>query len=226
MKPNIKYILTDIEGTTTSVSFVYDVLFPYFREHVADLLSITSSEVTNAFQDARLLHEQETGISGLDDAALLDVILSWSLDDRKVTPLKTLQGILWKNAYESGAIKAHVYDDVPLALSKWLTAGIQLAVFSSGSVAAQKLLFKYANQGDLSSFFSAYFDTTSGSKRDAGTYSIIAEKLGCEPQELLFLSDIQEELVAASTAGCDTIQLVRPGNFATWHHAVNDFSQI
>ena len=148
------------------------------------------------------------------------------MDDRKVTPLKTLQGILWKNAYESGAIKAHVYDDVPLALSKWLTAGIQLAVFSSGSVAAQKLLFKYANQGDLSSFFSAYFDTTSGSKRDAVTYSIIAEKLGCEPQELLFLSDIQEELVAASTAGCDTIQLVRPGNFATWDHAVNDFSQI
>ena len=226
MKPNIKYILTDIEGTTTSVSFVYDVLFPYFREHVVDLLSITSSEVTNAFRDARLLHEQETGISGLDDAALLDLILCWSLDDRKVTPLKTLQGILWKNAYESGAIKAHVYDDVPLALSKWLTAGIQLAVFSSGSVAAQKLLFKYANQGDLSSFFSAYFDTTSGSKRDAGTYSLIAEKLGCEPQELLFLSDIQEELVAASTAGCDTIQLVRPGNFATWHHAVNDFSQI
>ena len=226
MKPNIKYILTDIEGTTTSVSFVYDVLFPYFREHVVDLLSITSSEVTHAFRDARLLHEQETGISGLDDAALLDLILCWSLDDRKVTPLKTLQGILWKNAYESGAIKAHVYDDVPLALSKWLTAGIQLAVFSSGSVAAQKLLFKYANQGDLSSFFSAYFDTTSGSKRDAGTYSLIAEKLGCEPQELLFLSDIQEELVAASTAGCDTIQLVRPGNFATWHHAVNDFSQI
>ena len=226
MKPNIKYILTDIEGTTTSVSFVYDVLFPYFREHVADLLSITSSEVSIALEDAKLLHEQETGISGLDDAALLDLILSWSLDDRKVTPLKTLQGILWKNAYESGAIKAHVYDDVPLALSKWLTAGIQLAVFSSGSVAAQKLLFKYANQGDLSSFFSAYFDTTSGSKRDAGTYSLIAEKLGCEPQELLFLSDIQEELVAASTAGCDTIQLVRPGNFATWHHAVNDFSQI
>ena len=226
MKSNIKYILTDIEGTTTSVSFVYDVLFPYFREHVADLLSITSSEVSIALEDAKLLHEQETGISGLDDAALLDVILSWSLDDRKVTPLKTLQGILWKNAYESGAIKAHVYDDVPLALSKWLTAGIQLAVFSSGSVAAQKLLFKYANQGDLSSFFSAYFDTTSGSKRDAVTYSIIAEKLGCEPQELLFLSDIQEELVAASTAGCDTIQLVRPGNFATWHHAVNDFSQI
>ena len=226
MKPNIKYILTDIEGTTTSVSFVYDVLFPYFREHVADLLSITSSEVSIALEDAKLLHEQETGISGLDDAALLDLILSWSLDDRKVTPLKSLQGILWKNAYESGAIKAHVYDDVPLALSKWLTAGIQLAVFSSGSVAAQKLLFKYANQGDLSSFFSAYFDTTSGSKRDAGTYSLIAEKLGCEPQELLFLSDIQEELVAASTAGCDTIQLVRPGNFATWHHAVNDFSQI
>ncbi len=226
MKPNIKYILTDIEGTTTSVSFVYDVLFPYFREHVKDLLAISTTEVATALKDARLLHEQETGISGLDDAALLDLILSWSLDDRKVTPLKSLQGILWKNAYESGAIKAHVYDDVPLALSKWLTAGIQLAVFSSGSVAAQKLLFKYANQGDLSSFFSAYFDTTSGSKRDAGTYSLIAEKLGCEPQELLFLSDIQEELVAASTAGCDTIQLVRPGNFATWHHAVNDFSQI
>lgn len=226
MKPSIKFILTDIEGTTTSVSFVYDVLFPYFREHVAELFSISSIEVANAFHDARLLHEQETGISGLDDAALLDLIFSWSLDDRKVTPLKTLQGILWKNAYESGDIQAHVYDDVPLALSKWSTAGIQLAVFSSGSIAAQKLLFKYTNQGDLSSFFSAYFDTTSGSKSDAGTYSIIAEKLGCEPKEILFLSDIQKELVAATTAGFDTIQLVRPGNFATWHRAVNDFSQI
>ena len=226
MKPNIKCILTDIEGTTTSVSFVYDVLFPYFREHVVDLLSISSSEITHALQDVRLLHEQETGISGLDDQALLDLILSWSLEDRKVTPLKTLQGILWKSAYESGAIKAHVYDDVPLALSKWSTAGIQLAVFSSGSIAAQKLLFKYANQGDLSAFFSAYFDTTSGSKRDSKTYSLIAQKLGCEPQELLFLSDIQAELEAALNAGCATIQLVRPGNIATWHHAVNDFSQI
>lgn len=226
MKPNIKCILTDIEGTTTSVSFVYDVLFPYFREHAVDLFSISSSEVSSALQDARLLHEQETGISGLDDQALLDLILSWSLEDRKVTPLKTLQGILWKSAYESGAIKAHVYDDVPLALSKWSTAGIQLAVFSSGSIAAQKLLFKYANQGDLSSFFSAYFDTTSGSKRDSKTYSLIAQKLGCEPQELLFLSDIQAELEAALNAGCATIQLVRPGNIATWHHAVNDFSQI
>jgi len=226
VKPNIKCILTDIEGTTTSVSFVYDVLFPYFREHAVDLFSISSSEVSSALQDARLLHEQETGISGLDDQALLDLILSWSLEDRKVTPLKTLQGILWKSAYESGAIKAHVYDDVPLALSKWSTAGIQLAVFSSGSIAAQKLLFKYANQGDLSSFFSAYFDTTSGSKRDSKTYSLIAQKLGCEPQELLFLSDIQAELEAALNAGCATIQLVRPGNIATWHHAVNDFSQI
>jgi len=226
VKPNIKCILTDIEGTTTSVSFVYDVLFPYFREHAVDLFSISSSEVSSALLDVRLLHEQETGISGLDDQALLDLILSWSLEDRKVTPLKTLQGILWKSAYESGAIKAHVYDDVPLALSKWSTAGIQLAVFSSGSIAAQKLLFKYANQGDLSSFFSAYFDTTSGSKRDSKTYSLIAQKLGCEPQELLFLSDIQAELEAALNAGCATIQLVRPGNIATWHHAVNDFSQI
>ena len=113
-----------------------------------------------------------------------------------------------------------------ISVGNLLSNCIFQSVFSSGSIAAQKLLFKYANQGDLSSFFSAYFDTTSGSKRDSETYSLITKKLGCQPQELLFLSDIQAELEAASNAGCDTIQLVRPGNIATWHHAVNDFSQI
>jgi enolase-phosphatase E1 len=140
--------------------------------------------------------------------------------------LKTLQGILWEEGYKSGEIKGHVYADVAPNLTKWKTQGIQMGVFSSGSVAAQKLIFGYSEQGDLTPNFTTYFDTKTGGKREIDTYAKISNELKIQPKNILFLSDIKEELVAADTAGFQTIQLVREGNTADWKNTANNFSEI
>lgn len=224
---NVKYILTDIEGTTTSVKFVYDVLFPYFREHIGELKNLTQlPEVQKAFKRTVELSNELEGkrLHSPDD--IINTLMRWSLEDRKITPLKTLQGILWKKGYESGEIKGHVYPEVAESLYKWKDHGVELGVFSSGSVSAQKLIFGYSEAGDLTPYFSNYFDTETGGKRETETYSTIAEELNIEPKEILFLSDIVEELEAAQKAGLQTLQLVRPGTEANWHQTVNDFSEI
>lgn len=224
---NIDFVLTDIEGTTTSISFVYEVLFPYFRENIAQLKLMTDlDEVAEAFAQTTEIIQQEAGKVVTDTDELIATLLQWSLEDRKVKPLKTLQGFLWRTGYESGEILGHVFPDVPLALKAWKNDGIQMGVFSSGSVAAQKLIFGFSDQGDLTPYFSAYFDINTGGKRDAKTYEIIAEKINIPIKRILFLSDIVEELVAADEAGFQTIQLVRAGNTANWKSHVTDFSEI
>lgn len=224
---NIDFVLTDIEGTTTSISFVYEVLFPYFRENIAQLKLMTDlDEVAEAFAQTTEIIQQEAGKVVTDTDELIATLLQWSLEDRKVKPLKTLQGFLWRTGYESGEILGHVFPDVPLALKAWKNDGIQMGVFSSGSVAAQKLIFGFSDQGDLTPYFSAYFDINTGGKRDAKTYEIIAEKIDIPNKRILFLSDIVEELVAADEAGFQTIQLVRAGNTANWKSHVTDFSEI
>jgi enolase-phosphatase E1 len=157
---------------------------------------------------------------------VIETLIHWSNEDKKITPLKDLQGILWKEAYETGVIKGHVYDDVAPALKAWKDAEIQLGVFSSGSITAQKLIFGYSVSGDLTPYFSAYFDTTTGGKREVETYIKISQKLNKQPSEILFLSDIVEELEAAQQAGLQTIQLVRPGTLANWKNSVLSFSDI
>lgn len=224
---NVKYILTDIEGTTTSVKFVYDVLFPYFRSHIGELKGrMTQEDVQKAFrQTVELAVSLENKkLSSVDD--IINTLYRWSEEDRKITPLKTLQGILWKNGYESGEIKGHVYEDVAPALKDWHEQGIELGVFSSGSIAAQKLIFGFSEAGDLTRFFSHYFDTTTGGKREMETYPKIASAVNLNPSEILFLSDIVEELQAADAAGFQTVQLVRPGTEAKWERTISDFSQI
>jgi enolase-phosphatase E1 len=224
---NVKYILTDIEGTTTSVKFVYDVLFPYFREHIGELRQLTNEpEVQKAFrQTVELAASLENKkLNSVDD--IINTLYRWSEEDRKITPLKTVQGILWEKGYESGEIKGHVYEDVESSLLKWQQEGVQMGVFSSGSVAAQKLIFGYSEAGNLTSFFSHYFDTTTGGKREVETYPKIAETIGLSANEILFLSDIKEELVAADAAGFQTVQLVRPGTEANWPRAVKNFTEI
>ena len=224
---NVDFVLTDIEGTTTSISFVYEVLFPYFRNNISNLKSmIEMDEVAEAFEQTAEIIEQEEGRIVSDPDELIATLLKWSLEDRKIKPLKTLQGFLWRTGYESGEILGHVYPDVPDALQTWLQKGIKLGVFSSGSVAAQKLIFGFSNQGDLTPYFSAYFDINTGGKRDAATYHIIAKNLSISNERILFLSDIVEELVAADEAGFQTIQLVREGNTANWKSHVSDFSEI
>lgn len=223
---NVKFILTDIEGTTTSVSFVYEQLFPYFRNNIQQIKNLLHlEEVKEALeQTQKLALEEGIELENLDDQ--IAQLLKWSLEDKKITPLKTLQGILWEEGYKSGEIKGHVYPDVAKALKTWKSNGIHLGVFSSGSVAAQKLIFGYSESGDLRAYFSAYFDTKTGGKRETETYTKIAEILKKAPNEILFLSDIIEELEAAKEAQFQTIQLVRPGNTANWEKYVNDFSEI
>ncbi|MCE3296396.1 MAG: mtnC [Crocinitomicaceae bacterium] len=227
MSHPVKYILTDIEGTTTSVSFVYDVLFPYFRENIEKLREMKlSPDVFEAFEQTIELSLELDGecISHTDE--ILAKLLQWSHQDKKITPLKTLQGVLWKEGYVSGQIKGHVYEDVPAALAAWKARHIQLGVFSSGSVQAQKLIFGYSEQGDLTPHFSNYFDTTTGGKREVETYRKISAEIDVKPENILFLSDIREELEAAKEAGYQTVQLLREGTEPSWDVTATDFSKI
>lgn len=223
---NIRFVLTDIEGTTTSVSFVYDKLFPYFRSNIAKLKGLTQlDEVKNAFDDVIQLAKNDGKTIDTSDE-IIQQLQEWSLADKKITPLKTVQGILWAEGYASGEILGHVYEDVAPALEKWKINGVDLGVFSSGSIAAQKLIFGYSEAGDLTPYFSAYFDTTTGGKREVETYHKIAEELKIGAEQILFLSDIKEELEAAKQAGYQTIQLVRPGTEKNWNTTVGSFSEI
>jgi enolase-phosphatase E1 len=223
----IEYVLTDIEGTTTSVSFVYDVLFPYFRDHIWELknMSVLNS-VDAAFNETKEIVLAEEGIQLETSEQIIQKLDSWCKEDRKITPLKTLQGILWKIGYETGELKGHVYEDVPITLEKWHTLGLKMGVFSSGSVEAQKLIFGYSEKGDLTTYFSNYFDTKTGMKRESETYVKIAQELKLEPSTILFLSDIVQELEAAHKAGFQTIQLVRPGTKKEWGNSVSGFAEI
>jgi enolase-phosphatase E1 len=222
----IKCVLTDIEGTTTSVSFVYDVLFPYFRDHIHEARDLNKVLLNPVIQATK---EQATKdglqINSLEEC--LDLLKTWSIEDRKFAPLKTLQGYIWKKGYEEGKIKGHVYDDVVDALEEWDAQGILMAVYSSGSVQAQKLIFGYSVLGDLTPYFSHYFDTKMGGKKEMRSYENIAQELQLEPFEILFLSDVPEELRAAREAGMEVIQLVREGIKPSKHFDnVDDFSQI
>ena len=240
MMKNIKYILTDIEGTTTSISFVTDILFPYFRENILKLKELKHiPDVFQAFEETIDLAKQienkeekqsfdKTSVSevSFDIDQIIATLLKWSLDDKKITPLKTLQGILWEEAYKSGEISGHIYEDVPSAFETWKKEGLEIGIFSSGSKKAQKLIFGYSVFGDLTKYLSNYFDTTTGGKREIETYEKISENLKIPAENILFLSDIMEELDAADKAGFQTIQLVRTGNTANWKQTVNSFSEI
>ena len=222
----IQWILTDIEGTTTEVSFVYDILFPYFRAHMDQWKTVDSAPMNDVLEQTRLIVLEEQAINLTSNEALFEQLRQWSIEDRKVTPLKTFQGMVWEQGFKSGAIKGHIYPDVKPALERWTAMGMKLAIFSSGSIAAQKQLFGFSTEGDLTPYFSAYFDTTTGMKRDEQTYQLIAQQLQASANSVLFLSDISQELEAANAAGIRTLQLVRPGTQANWSWCVADFSEI
>ncbi|MCF8268682.1 MAG: acireductone synthase [Crocinitomicaceae bacterium] len=222
----IQWILTDIEGTTTEVSFVYDILFPYFRAHMDQWKIVDSDPMNQVLEQTRVLVIEEQSINLTSKEALFEQLRQWSNEDRKVTPLKTFQGMVWEQGFKSGAIKGHVYPDVKPALEQWTSMGIKLAIFSSGSIAAQKQLFGFSIEGDLTPYFSAFFDTTTGMKRDEQTYQLIVEQLQAPANCVLFLSDISQELEAAHAAGIRTLQLVRPGTEANWSWCVAGFSEI
>jgi enolase-phosphatase E1 len=221
------FILTDIEGTTTSVSFVYEILFPYFRNNIQQLKELQQlPEVREAFEQTIELAKELDGIQLIETDEIIHKLLEWSLADKKITPLKTLQGILWEKGYKSGEIRGHVYSDVKENLEKWKDNGMELGVFSSGSVAAQKLIFGFSELGDLSPHFSYYFDTKTGGKREVETYTKISHQINTSPATILFLSDIIEELEAAKKAGYQTLQLVRQGTTPNWDKTVTNFDEV
>lgn len=221
----IQAIVTDIEGTTSSLSFVKDVLFPYARAHLADFVRQHQQD-----EAVRTLLEDVSTVVGapLDIEQSIAQLVAWIDADQKITPLKSLQGLIWNAGYQQGDFKGHVYADAVQGLQQWHQQGLALYVYSSGSVQAQKLLFGYSEAGDLTSLFSGYFDTHIGGKREAVSYQRIADAIAVPPENIVFLSDIVEELDAARQAGFDTRWLIRetaiPAQAA--HVAVANFDAI
>ncbi|HKF47418.1 MAG TPA: acireductone synthase [Terracidiphilus sp.] len=223
-----KLYLLDVEGTVAPVAFVTETLFPYARRHFSQFLE-NNFEDDKVRADLALLAEENrvdgdvgaprigTGCRRVADGkpAFVEGSLQyvfWLMDmDRKSTALKSLQGKIWRAGYESGELKSELFEDVPRALERW-EAKAQVAIYSSGSVEAQRLFFKYSNFGDLTSRIAGYFDTRTGAKREVASYRAIAREMGIEPAEELFFSDVVAELDAAREAGCGTRLVMREGN--------------
>lgn len=206
----VRAILLDIEGTTTPIAFVHDVLFSYAREHVREFLD------SNAAADDIALLREEHAIDvkeGRNPPPLIAEYVEWLIAlDRKSTGLKSLQGKIWRQGYENGSLRSQVFPDVAPAFRRWSERGLRISIFSSGSVLAQQLLFAHTEVGDLTRFITGYFDTRVGKKGDAESYRGIAEAMALEAHEILFISDVVAELEAANEAGMKTLMSIRPGN--------------
>jgi enolase-phosphatase E1 len=203
----VRAVLTDIEGTTSSISFVKDVLFPFAKRNLEAFVTAHAHEprVRECLDGARAL----AGNPGLSDADTVALLRQWIDEDKKATPLKSIQGLIWEQAYTSGEVQGHVYPDAVDGLRAWHARGLRLYVYSSGSIAAQKLIFGHTAWGDLTPLFSGYFDTTTGPKVESPSYAKIAQAIGLPPEQVLFLSDSVAELNAARSAGMRTACLDR-----------------
>ncbi|HET7796868.1 MAG TPA: acireductone synthase [Nevskia sp.] len=221
----IQAIVTDIEGTTSSIDFVHQTLFPYAKQHLRAFLHAHAGDAEVQAQIAATAAIEGRTLS-LDEAA--DVLEQWIAEDRKLTPLKDLQGLIWAQGYAAGALTGHVYADTPVFLKQWHAAGQRLYVYSSGSEAAQKLIFGHSDFGDLTPLFSGYFDTRIGAKREVASYRTILERIALPGEAVLFLSDIGEELDAARAAGLKTCQLIRDAKAKPFpaHPQARDFSEV
>lgn len=222
---NTRALLLDIEGTTTSIAFVYDVLFPYARSHARGFLEAHWGEpaVQQDVAEIRAQAERDLarGLEGVvlvpeSDEAAIDGLVEnvlWQMDnDRKTTGLKSLQGKIWRDGYESGQLKAHVFEDVRPAFERWTEAGLPIFIYSSGSIAAQKLLFTHSEAGNLTEFIRDYFDTTTGPKKESESYRQIASQVGFTTHEMLFATDNIDEANAARAADVKVVLMSRPGN--------------
>lgn len=219
-------ILLDIEGTTTPIAFVYDVLFPFARRRVAEYLK------REDLSDLKREHEEDAR-KGLAPPAWSDepvAYVHWLIDqDRKSTALKNLQGKIWLEGYKSGELRGEVFGDVPPAFERWRRAGIDVRIFSSGSLLAQRLLFSSTAAGDLTKLLNGYFDTTTGPKNEPESYLKIAAAFAMPAAEIVFISDVTRELDAARLAGMQTLLCIRPGNHPQQprdHPAITSFDTI
>ncbi|KIP85949.1 MULTISPECIES: acireductone synthase [unclassified Stenotrophomonas] len=229
MQPRV--ILTDIEGTTSSISFVKNVLFPYARQALPGFIAAHGNEP----QVRRWLDAVATEIGGAcQDSVVAETLQGWIDQDRKHTALKALQGMIWESGYRNGDYKAHFYPEVAAVLKGWHAAGLPLYVYSSGSVPAQKQFFGFSEAGDLTALVSGWFDTEIGGKREADSYRRIVAAIGVPAAEIVFLSDVVEELDAAREAGLQTrlldrlddYPLPRSGEGTHGHDRVENFQQI
>lgn len=236
MPQPIRTILLDIEGTLAPVSYVYDVLFKYARRHLRQFLNDHQSEerVRLVLELLHKEHREEKGpaapkmASGLETAA---EYCNWLMSkDRKSPALKAIQGMIWQEGYLSGELCSEIFADVPVAFQRWRDQGRSIAIYSSGSVLAQQLFFRHSRWGDLTSYISSFFDTNVGPKRVVQSYHRIAAELQCHPEEILFVSDVVEELDAAYEAGIGTVLAVRPGSTTAGgngiHRMASDLSNL
>lgn len=234
----IKTILLDIEGTTTPIDFVHKTLFPYAKAKIGDFVLENFNKIQSEISQLKIEYKKDFSnqIYGRDfredSPEKITNYLHFLIDiDRKSTPLKSLQGKIWQAGYESGELESVIFEDVSRAFERWKSEGKAISVFSSGSVLAQKLIFKYSNYGDLTDFISNYFDTNIGGKREAESYRKIAAAKSFPPVEnFLFISDIVAELDAARAAGMQTALSLRDGNppieEETTHRIIQSFDEI
>ena len=221
----IEAIVTDIEGTTTPIAFVAETLFPYARQALPDFVAAHRDrpDVAEQLAATRAL----AGAPDLSDAAVTALLIQWVDEDRKATPLKILQGLIWVEGYEAGAFQGQLYDDVPPLLHAWQAAGLRLFSYSSGSVAAQRLLFGHSPAGDLTPLFEGFFDTRLGPKLEAASYAALAAAVALPPGQILFLSDHEGELDAAAAIGFATGCLDRDGLGRSGRHPIHrDFRSV
>lgn len=223
----IKLFLFDIEGTTTDINFVHKVLFPYAEKHIKDyvLKHQDHPEVLKACESVRTTIKEESG-NDLDLNGVIDTLLYWIKTDRKHGALKEIQGLIWDVGYVKNDFKGHVYEDVKPFFLKILDKGSKVGIYSSGSVHAQKLIFGYSDQGDLTPLISYYFDTKVGGKREASSYQKISHEVALPPSEIHFFSDIPEELEAAKMAGMRVTQVLRPGTNPSSFEGISDFKVL
>jgi enolase-phosphatase E1 len=219
-----RVILLDVEGTTTPISFVYDKLFPYARRHIGAwlrehhpdpelrdaLVHLEKENINDAQSGAPPFSLTQHHPSGADSAAAYCL---WLMDrDRKTAPLKSIQGLIWQGGFDAGELQSEVFADVPTSFSRWRGEGRRIAIYSSGSVAAQRLVFEHTPYGSLLPLIEAFFDTHVGAKQEVKSYCNILDTLQVKAAQALFVSDVPAELDAASRAGLAVALAVRPGN--------------
>jgi enolase-phosphatase E1 len=227
-------ILLDIEGTTTPIDFVQNTLFPYAKARVAGFVEDHFDELKMELAELAAEHDNDADYTGEfrpESPTSIGDYLKFLIDnDRKSTPLKSIQGMIWQKGYESRELQSSVFDDVPPALKRWKDEGKTIAIYSSGSMLAQKLLFKYTDHSDLTECIDNYFDTNIGHKRETESYRAIADELELPAQEILFVSDVVAELDAAREAGMQTALAIREGNAPIPenqpHWVVHDFNEL
>jgi len=224
----IQGILLDIEGTTTPIRFVYDVLFPFARAHAHEFLDEEAQRALKLDHEREVAKRLEPAPPSWSSGALAYV--HWMIDqDRKSTALKDLQGKIWQDGYRRGELHGEVFPDVPPALEKWHRSGIDVRIFSSGSILAQQLIFSTTPQGDLTRFISGYYDTTTGPKGEASSYETIAASFALPAEQIVFISDVVRELDAAAKANLQVRLALRPGNHPqpqNSYRSVASFSEI